>query len=177
MFRALLAHLQEALHKRHLVYCVHVMSLAAIRIGVEPILKAAKDITHMQYTKCHLCSASWGWASNAWNTQRPLILNRVNKKYITLFSLYWYTVMYGQPNINLVIHSSKIKTCQTETTIAAGPPLTYSNYQYNNYTIYSSCLCLWLLPECHIVVGYQMFTEFKSQHSLSRTSVFPNLPR
>jgi hypothetical protein len=27
MFRALLAHLQEALHKRHLVYCVHVMSV------------------------------------------------------------------------------------------------------------------------------------------------------
>jgi hypothetical protein len=25
-FRALLAHLQEALNKRHLVYCVHVMS-------------------------------------------------------------------------------------------------------------------------------------------------------
>jgi hypothetical protein len=26
MFRALLAHPQEALHKRHLVYCVRVMS-------------------------------------------------------------------------------------------------------------------------------------------------------
>jgi hypothetical protein len=26
MFRALLAHLQEALHKQHLVYCVRVMS-------------------------------------------------------------------------------------------------------------------------------------------------------
>jgi hypothetical protein len=27
MFRALLAYLQEALHKRHYVYCVHVMSV------------------------------------------------------------------------------------------------------------------------------------------------------
>jgi hypothetical protein len=29
MFRALLAHLQEALNKQHLVYCVRVMSVAA----------------------------------------------------------------------------------------------------------------------------------------------------
>jgi hypothetical protein len=27
MFRALLAHLQEALHKRHFVYCMRVMSV------------------------------------------------------------------------------------------------------------------------------------------------------
>jgi hypothetical protein len=27
MFRALLAHPQESLHKRHLVYCVHIMSV------------------------------------------------------------------------------------------------------------------------------------------------------
>jgi hypothetical protein len=35
MFRALLAHLQEALHKRHLVYCVRVTSVGYTRIGVE----------------------------------------------------------------------------------------------------------------------------------------------
>jgi hypothetical protein len=35
MFRALLAHLQKALHKRHLVYCVRGMSVGCIRIGVE----------------------------------------------------------------------------------------------------------------------------------------------
>jgi hypothetical protein len=34
MFRALLAHPQEALHKRHLAYCVRVMSVGCIRIGV-----------------------------------------------------------------------------------------------------------------------------------------------
>jgi hypothetical protein len=35
MFRALLAHLQEALHKRHLVYCVRVMSVGCTRTGVD----------------------------------------------------------------------------------------------------------------------------------------------
>jgi hypothetical protein len=35
MFRALLAHPQQALHKRHLVYCVRVMSVCCIRIEVE----------------------------------------------------------------------------------------------------------------------------------------------
>jgi hypothetical protein len=35
MFRALLAHLQEALHKQHLAYCVRVMSVGCTRIGVE----------------------------------------------------------------------------------------------------------------------------------------------
>jgi hypothetical protein len=34
MFRALLAHLQEALHKRHLVYCVRVMSVGFIWMEV-----------------------------------------------------------------------------------------------------------------------------------------------
>jgi hypothetical protein len=32
MFRALIAHPQEALHRRHLVYCVHVMSVGCTRI-------------------------------------------------------------------------------------------------------------------------------------------------
>jgi hypothetical protein len=35
MFRALLAHPQEALHKRHLVYCVRVMSVGCTRVEVE----------------------------------------------------------------------------------------------------------------------------------------------
>jgi hypothetical protein len=34
MFRALLARPQEALNKRHLVYCVRVMSVGCTRIGV-----------------------------------------------------------------------------------------------------------------------------------------------
>jgi hypothetical protein len=35
VFRALLAHPQEVLHKRHLVDCVRVMSVGCTRIGVE----------------------------------------------------------------------------------------------------------------------------------------------
>jgi hypothetical protein len=50
MFRALLAHPQEALHKKHLVYCVRVMSVGCTRIGVV----------------------------------------KLNKKCITLVSLYWH---------------------------------------------------------------------------------------
>jgi hypothetical protein len=36
IFRALLAHGQEVLHKRHLVYCVRVMSVGCTRIEVLP---------------------------------------------------------------------------------------------------------------------------------------------
>jgi hypothetical protein len=35
IFRALLANPKEALHKRHLVYCVRVMSVSCTMIGVE----------------------------------------------------------------------------------------------------------------------------------------------
>jgi hypothetical protein len=62
MFRALLAHPQGALHKRHLVYCVRVMSVGSTPILVQPI-----DIIRTQYIKCLLCSTSWGWESNARN--------------------------------------------------------------------------------------------------------------
>jgi hypothetical protein len=79
MFRSLLAHPQEALHKRHFVYCVRVMSAA-------PELVPPRT----QYTKCRLCSASWWWASNIRNMERPLILNKLNKQCITLVSLCWY---------------------------------------------------------------------------------------
>jgi hypothetical protein len=45
MFRALLAHPQEALHKRHLVYCVLVMSVGCTRIEAEAsILVQPTDI-------------------------------------------------------------------------------------------------------------------------------------
>jgi hypothetical protein len=64
-----------------------------------PVLVQPTNITRTQYTKCRLCSASWGWASNARNILRPLILNKLNKKCITLVSLDWYTMMHGQQNI------------------------------------------------------------------------------
>jgi hypothetical protein len=40
MFRTLLAHLQDALHKQHLVYCVRVMSVGCTRFGVVLLLRA-----------------------------------------------------------------------------------------------------------------------------------------
>jgi pyruvate-formate lyase len=59
MFRALLAHLQEALHKQHLVYCVRVMSVGCTRVEAEATtLVQPADITRTQYTKCCLFSAS-----------------------------------------------------------------------------------------------------------------------
>jgi hypothetical protein len=80
IFRALLAHLQEALHKQYLVYCVRVMSVGCTRIGGN----CSQLTTRTQYTKCRLCNTSWGWASDAWNTYRALILNKMNKKCIML---------------------------------------------------------------------------------------------
>jgi hypothetical protein len=35
MFRPLLAHPQEAIHKRHLVYCVRIMSVGCTRIELQ----------------------------------------------------------------------------------------------------------------------------------------------
>jgi hypothetical protein len=49
-------------------------------------------------------SVSWGWASNARNMWRPLILNKLNEQCITLVSLYWYTTIHGQQNIKFVNH-------------------------------------------------------------------------
>jgi hypothetical protein len=45
MFRALLAHPQEAKHKRHLVYCMRVMSAGCTRIGVEISDKEARRMS------------------------------------------------------------------------------------------------------------------------------------
>jgi hypothetical protein len=59
MFPALLAHPQEGLHKRHLVYCVRVSQLAAPELECStPNLVQPTDLTRTQYTKCRLCRAS-----------------------------------------------------------------------------------------------------------------------
>jgi hypothetical protein len=86
----------------HLVYCMCVVSVGWTRVGVDStsILVQPTDITCTQYTKCHLCSNSWGWASDAWNMYRPFILNKLNKTCITLVSVCWlwkgYTGLYRQ---------------------------------------------------------------------------------
>jgi hypothetical protein len=53
MLRALLAHPQEALHKRHLVYCVRVMSVGCTRIGVPSVACAAPtEDEHVMLETC-----------------------------------------------------------------------------------------------------------------------------
>jgi hypothetical protein len=64
MFRALLAHPQEVLHKQHLVYCVRVESVGCTKVKVELIstltLVRPTGITCTQYAKCctTLCGSS-----------------------------------------------------------------------------------------------------------------------
>jgi hypothetical protein len=109
MFRALLAHPQEALHKRHLV-CILFAYVSWLWHGCcfTATVPQPTDIIRTQYTKCLLCSTSWWWASNGRNIQRPLILNKLNEKCITLISLYWYTMVHGQQNTKFIyirVHS------------------------------------------------------------------------
>jgi hypothetical protein len=59
MFRALLAHPQEVLQKRHLVYCVSVMSSGCATVAVlTTIVTQTIDVTRTQCTKCRLCGTS-----------------------------------------------------------------------------------------------------------------------
>jgi hypothetical protein len=87
MFQALLAHSQEALHKQHLVYCGHVMSVGCTRIGVEPA-QMALGVLHVCYVSrlhqgwgrtsingtwfivyvlCQLAAAGLGWNLHKWH--------------------------------------------------------------------------------------------------------------
>jgi hypothetical protein len=72
------------------------------------------DITRTQYTKFRLCSASWGWASNARNMKRPLIHNKLHRKCITLVSLYWCTMKHGKQKIKC--KNNRYFTCHTQYT-------------------------------------------------------------
>jgi hypothetical protein len=49
MFRALLVHLQEALHNRHLVYGVRVISVGCTKIGVELQTWCSQLTLHTQF--------------------------------------------------------------------------------------------------------------------------------
>jgi hypothetical protein len=54
MFRALLAHPQEVLHKLHLVYCVHVMSVGCAKIAVKrsAVCVAPPDDEQVMLERC-----------------------------------------------------------------------------------------------------------------------------
>jgi hypothetical protein len=78
MFRALLAHPQDALHKRHLVYCVRVMSVGCTRIEAEvyelvctpilPILYVSVSPQHNHIHTCYFVSTSSLTVSDILNT-------------------------------------------------------------------------------------------------------------
>jgi hypothetical protein len=113
MFQALLAHPQEVSTNGTwyiaCVLCQLAVPRAQTALGIlrafvswlchrcseTAIVAQPTDSIRTQYTKCRLCSASLWWTSNARIVQRPFILNKLNKKCITLVSLYWYTVMHG----------------------------------------------------------------------------------
>jgi hypothetical protein len=60
MFRALLAHPQEALQKRHLVYCVRIMSVGCGTIAVKRVVRLSRlsaadsQIRRTTRTNCHI---------------------------------------------------------------------------------------------------------------------------
>jgi hypothetical protein len=88
----LYAHRQKALHKRHLLRSVRVISVFCTRIEVELQSWCRQQTLRARnttYTKCRLCSASWGWASNAGIMQRHLKTNILNKECVIFNSLYW----------------------------------------------------------------------------------------
>jgi hypothetical protein len=121
MFRASLAHPQEALHKRHLIYCVRVMSvgcrhflfnLLRIRASTyfEQVRRADKLTTFM-------CQLSWTLgASTSWKRQglsRPVtgLLYLINRGSVQLgvfeVSLLYHSfghVSLWPPPILLLIH-------------------------------------------------------------------------
>jgi hypothetical protein len=82
MFRKLLAHLQEALHKRHLVYCVRVMS-----VGSTWCSRLTEHARNIPSDACEaITEDEQVKLENMW---RPLILNKLNESVITSVSLYW----------------------------------------------------------------------------------------
>jgi hypothetical protein len=91
MFWAVLVHPQKVLHKWHLVHCLHVTvsQLAAPVLEWNCNTGAANWLNTCTIYQVSLFSTSWEWASNTQHMQRPLILNKVHKIYITLVSLYW----------------------------------------------------------------------------------------
>jgi hypothetical protein len=81
MFRALIAHPQKVLHKRHLVYCVSIMSVACGTVAVKLTLYA-RNIPNV------VCVAPPEYEQLMLETcSDPLILIKLNEKCITLVSL------------------------------------------------------------------------------------------
>jgi hypothetical protein len=89
MFRGLLTRSQEAFYKRHLVYCLRVMSVGCTRVGGFQFIKnqglymfrALLTYPQEALNKRHLvyCVRIMSVGQNALNMYRLLILNKLNK--------------------------------------------------------------------------------------------------
>jgi hypothetical protein len=72
LFRALLAHPQEALNKRHLVYCVCVMSVGCTRIDNKLNKRCITLVSLYWWLVHHIC---WfcGWQKMAWGSLSTVV--------------------------------------------------------------------------------------------------------
>jgi hypothetical protein len=90
MFQALLDHPQEALHKRHLVYCIRVMSVGCIRIGVELVSTTPISVCvappEDEQVMLETCRGPWfliNWIKSAihWFLYTDIVWCTVNKTF------------------------------------------------------------------------------------------------
>jgi hypothetical protein len=68
MFRALLAHLQEALHKRHFVYCMHIMPVGCGTVAVSLPTAICAVPPEDEQVMLETCTGSWfsiNWMKSA----------------------------------------------------------------------------------------------------------------
>jgi hypothetical protein len=118
----------------------------------------------------------------------PFILNKLNKKCITLVSLYWYTVMHGQQNIKLNFLSQRYFVLHIVTVCISFVEIccvvcvwllllsiicyclaTFMHHTFGLFCLYLTLLCTWqeivhfcLIPHicCYIVHYVLLFDMF-----------------
>jgi hypothetical protein len=97
-FRALLAHPQEALNKRHLVYCMRIMSVGCGTVAINWMKSASRWFHHTDILWCTV-----SYTDILWCTVTILIYDDAR-------SLYWYNMMHGQLYVKLVCLCTAINT-------------------------------------------------------------------
>jgi hypothetical protein len=111
MFRALLAHLQEALHKRRLVHCVRVMSVGCTRRGVEHSSPGVIDVFIDMVNKQLYCDLIIGLEKMQAQFLSEILLQvGWDYIYIYLFNCNWVDTRWQQYSS----HIHKISTQNTE---------------------------------------------------------------
>jgi hypothetical protein len=128
MFRALLFYPREALNKRHLVYCVRVMSVGCGTIAVKALPEDEQVILQ--------------------TGRGPYYLIKLNEKCITLVSLYWFLFI---TNFVCVVLSVLLNNCVLDTTRNAGEKLkrndclciyvcTRNLHETSSFVAYKTCI-------------------------------------